>query len=82
MEIFQHTRICRSNRKLQENNTKLHIIGLVSDGGVHSHQRHLYGLLELAKRRGLDDVFVHCFMDGRDTLPASGEGYIQKLEEK
>ena len=57
-------------------------MGLVSDGGVHSHQRHLYALLELAKRKGLDDVFVHCFMDGRDTLPAAGEGYIQKLEEK
>ena len=66
----------------KKNNTKLHIIGLVSDGGVHSHERHLYGLLELAKRRGLEDVFVHCFTDGRDTLPASGEGYIQKLEEK
>ncbi len=66
----------------KKNNTKLHIIGLLSDGGVHSHERHLYALLELAKRKGLDNVFVHCFMDGRDTLPASGEGYIQKLEEK
>ena len=65
-----------------KNNTKLHIMGLVSDGGVHSHQRHLYALLELAKRKGLENVFVHCFLDGRDTLPASGEGYIQKLEEK
>ncbi len=65
-----------------KNGTKLHIMGLVSDGGVHSHERHLYGLLELAKRKGLENVFVHCFMDGRDTLPASGEGYIMKLEEK
>ncbi len=64
------------------NNHKLHILGLLSDGGVHSHERHLYGLLELAKRKGLEDVYVHCFMDGRDTLPASGEGYLQKLEEK
>ena len=63
-------------------NSKLHIMGLLSDGGVHSHIRHLYGLLELAKRKDLENVFVHCFMDGRDTPPASGEGYITKLEEK
>ncbi len=63
-------------------NSKLHIMGLVSDGGVHSHIRHLYGLLELAKRKGFEDVFVHCFMDGRDTPPASGEMYITKLKEK
>ena len=63
-------------------NSKLHIMGLLSDGGVHSHIRHLYGLLELAKRKDFENVFVHCFMDGRDTPPASGEGYITKLEEK
>ena len=63
-------------------NSKLHIMGLLSDGGVHSHERHLYGLLELAKRKDFEDVYIHCFLDGRDTLPASGEGYIQKLEEK
>ncbi len=63
-------------------NSKLHIMGLVSDGGVHSHIRHLYGLLEFAKRKGFEDVFVHCFMDGRDTPPASGEMYISKLKEK
>lgn len=56
-------------------------MGLLSDGGVHSHIRHLYGLLELAKRKDFENVFVHCFMDGRDTPPASGEGYITKLEE-
>ena len=63
-------------------NSKLHIMGLLSDGGVHSHIRHLYGLLELAKRKDFENVYVHCFMDGRDTPPASGEGYIAKLEEK
>ena len=62
--------------------SKLHIMGLLSDGGVHSHIRHLYGLLELAKRKGFEDVFVHCFMDGRDTPPASGEMYITELKEK
>ena len=66
----------------KKNNSKLHIMGLLSDGGVHSHQRHLYGLLELAKRKDFEDVYVHCFMDGRDTPPASGEGYVAKLEEK
>ena len=63
-------------------NSKLHIMGLLSDGGVHSHIRHLYGLLELAKRKDFENVYVHCFMDGRDTPPASGESYITKLEEK
>ena len=63
-------------------NSKLHIMGLVSDGGVHSQIRHLYGLLEMAKRKGFEDVFIHCFMDGRDTPPASGELYITELQEK
>ena len=63
-------------------NSKLHILGLVSDGGVHSHIRHLYGLLEMAKRRDFENVYVHCFLDGRDTPPASAEGYIMQLEEK
>ena len=60
----------------------MHILGLVSDGGVHSHIRHLYGLLEMAKRRDFENVYVHCFLDGRDTPPASGESYIMQLEEK
>ncbi len=66
----------------KKNNTKLHIMGLLSDGGVHSHIRHLYALLELAKRKGFEDVYVHCFLDGRDTPPASAENYIMQLEEK
>ena len=66
----------------KKNNSKLHILGLVSDGGVHSHQRHLYGLLEMAKRKGFEDVYVHCFLDGRDTPPASGEGYLSELQAK
>ena len=63
-------------------NSKLHILGLLSDGGVHSHNRHLYGLLEMAKRRDFENVYVHCFLDGRDTPPASAEGYLTELEEK
>ena len=66
----------------KKNNSKLHILGLVSDGGVHSHQRHLYGLLEMAKRKGFEDVYVHCFLDGRDTPPASAEGYLAELQAK
>jgi 2,3-bisphosphoglycerate-independent phosphoglycerate mutase len=60
----------------------LHLIGLVSDGGVHSHQRHLYALLKLAKQQGLTQVFVHAFMDGRDTLPTSGLDYIEELQQQ
>jgi len=66
----------------KKHNSKLHIMGLLSDGGVHSHIRHLYALLELAKRKDFEDVYVHCFLDGRDTPPASAEGYIAKLESK
>ena len=66
----------------KKNNSKLHIMGLVSDGGVHSHIRHLYALLEMAKRKDFEDVYVHCFLDGRDTPPASAETYIAELEKK
>lgn len=62
--------------------TALHLIGLLSDGGVHSHNTHLYALLELAKRNGIKDVYVHCLLDGRDVPPASGVEYIKELEDK
>jgi len=61
---------------------RLHLMGLVSDGGVHSHENHIYAVLEMAKAEGLDEVYVHCFMDGRDTGPTSGLGYVRKLIEK
>ncbi len=61
------------------NGRGLHLIGLVSDGGVHSHQRHLYALLKMAKQQGVAKVFVHAFMDGRDTMPTSGLGYLEAL---
>lgn len=60
----------------------LHIFGLMSDGGVHSHIDHICALLELAKKKGLTKVCVHCFMDGRDTPPTSGAGYVQKVVNK
>lgn len=58
----------------------LHLSGLLSDGGVHSHNTHLYGLLEMARREGLSKVYIHCLLDGRDTPPQSGAGYLQELE--
>ena len=66
----------------KEHNTNLHIYGLLSDGGVHSHNTHLYALLKLCKEQDFDRVFVHCFLDGRDTPPSSAENYIIELEEK
>ena len=63
-------------------NRALHLIGLLSDGGVHSHQRHLYALLRLAKQQGIERVFVHAFMDGRDTMPTSGLGYLEQLQQQ
>ena len=58
----------------------LHLMGLLSDGGVHSHNRHLYGLIEMAKKSGVEKVFIHCFMDGRDVPPTSGAEYIEQLQ--
>jgi 2,3-bisphosphoglycerate-independent phosphoglycerate mutase len=66
----------------KKHGSALHLFGLVSDGGVHSHNTHIYGLLELAKRQGLTKVYVHCFLDGRDTPPTSGKEYVSQLEEK
>jgi 2,3-bisphosphoglycerate-independent phosphoglycerate mutase len=61
---------------------RLHVMGLLSDGGVHSMNTHLYALLEMAKREGVTDVCIHCFMDGRDTAPESGAGYIEQLQKE
>lgn len=66
----------------KNNGKKLHVYGLLSDGGVHSHITHLFALIELAKKKGLDDVYVHCFLDGRDVSPTSGADYITKLQTK
>jgi len=81
-DFFSVPELCAAIENCKKNNSKLHIMGLLSDGGVHSHMRHLFAILELAKRKGFEDVYVHCFLDGRDTPPASGENYILKLEEK
>ena len=81
-DFFSNEEFVNAIENCKKNNSKLHILGLVSDGGVHSHIRHLFGLLEMAKRRDFEDVYIHCFLDGRDTPPASAENYITVLEEK
>lgn len=81
-DFFENEAFMKGIANVKANNSALHIMGLLSDGGVHSHNTHLYGLLELAKRNGIDKVYVHCFMDGRDTAPTSGLGYIKELEAK
>ncbi len=77
-KFFSHPTIVEALVKARK--TQLHLFGLVSDGGVHSHQEHLYALLKAAKQQGVEKVFVHAFMDGRDTLPTSGAGYLAALE--
>lgn len=74
-DFFKNEEFLAAVENCKKNNSALHLFGLLSDGGVHSHITHVYGLLELAKRNGLDKVFVHCFLDGRDTPPASRKGF-------
>lgn len=81
-DFFTNPELLRAVNSAKENGTALHLYGLLSDGGVHSHNTHVYGLLELAKREGLDKVFVHCFLDGRDTAPTSGKGFVEELQAK
>ena len=81
-DFFSIPELIGTIENCKKHHSKLHIMGLLSDGGVHSHVRHLYAILELAKRNDFEDVYVHCFMDGRDTPPASGESYITELENK
>lgn len=80
--FFENPALLEAVQNCKEKNSALHLFGLLSDGGVHSHNTHLYGLLDLAKRNGLSDVYVHCFLDGRDTPPASGKGFAEALEAK
>ena len=80
--FFENPALLDAVANCRKNDSSLHLYGLVSDGGVHSHITHIYGLLELAKRNGLKKVYVHCFLDGRDTPPSSGKGYVEQLEAK
>jgi len=79
-QFFKNEILLKAARKAKENNSKLHFMGLVSDGGVHSHQNHLFALLRLAKQEKVGKVFVHCFLDGRDTPPVSSLKFLFELE--
>ena len=80
--FFKNEELLRAIENCKKNNSDLHIWGLLSDGGVHSHITHLYAIIELCKKEGLDRVYVHPFFDGRDTPPASGKDYLQQLVDK
>ena len=81
-DFFENEALVGAIENCKKNGTALHLIGLLSDGGVHSHNTHLYGLLKLAKDNGLEKVYVHALLDGRDVPPASGVEYIEELEAK
>ena len=79
--ILKNPEIIRAFSYAKENGKAIHFMGLTSDGGVHSSFDHLFALCDIAKEYGLKDVFIHCFMDGRDTDPRSGKGFIERLDE-
>jgi 2,3-bisphosphoglycerate-independent phosphoglycerate mutase len=81
-EFFKQPVLLEAMKHARTGDRRLHLFGLISDGGVHSQQEHLYALLKMAKENGLERVFVHAFMDGRDTLPTNGAGYLEKLQQK
>lgn len=81
-DFFKNQAFLDAMNHVKETNGALHLFGLLSDGGVHSHNTHLYGLLEMAKREGISKVYVHAFLDGRDTAPTSGKGFMQELLDK
>ncbi len=75
-DFFENEALVKAVDNCVNNGTALHLIGLLSDGGVHSHNTHMYGILELAKQKGLKEVYVHAFLDGRDVSPTSGQGFV------
>jgi 2,3-bisphosphoglycerate-independent phosphoglycerate mutase len=81
-DLLRHPVLLDAMKNGRTGERRLHLFGLVSDGGVHSQQAHLYALLKMAKENGLQRVFVHAFMDGRDTLPTNGAGYLEQLQQK
>ncbi len=80
--FFENEELKDAMNNCKKNDSSLHLYGLLSDGGVHSHNTHLYALLEMAKKEGLEKVYVHCFLDGRDTPPASGKDFVSALADK
>lgn len=81
-DFFKNEALLQAVENCKKNNSDLHLFGLLSDGGVHSHNTHMYGLLELAKREGIEHVYLHAFLDGRDTPPASGKEYVEQAVAK
>lgn len=81
-DFFENAALLKAISNCKTNNSDLHLWGLLSSGGVHSHNTHLYALIELAKKEGLKNVYVHCFLDGRDTPPASGINFVTELQAK
>ena len=79
-DFFKNENLLKAIHTAKENNVALHLFGLVSKGGVHSNQEHIYAICELAKKEGLENVFIHAFTDGRDCDPKSGLGFVQELE--
>ena len=80
--FFENPAYVKAMADAKESGHALHVLGLLSDGGVHSHLRHIFALLDMAKARGLERVYVHCFLDGRDVPPSSGAGYVKQLADK
>src|SRR5947207_1851046 len=81
-ELFSNPALLSAMKNARTGGRRLHLFGLLSDGGVHSHENHLYALLRMARQNGVDRVFVHAFMDGRDTLPTSGADYMEQLQQQ
>ena len=81
-DFFTNEALVGAMENCKKNSSALHLMGLMSDGGVHSHNTHLYGIMELAKRSGVDKLYIHCFMDGRDVPPTSGKDYLAELYKK
>lgn len=81
-DFFKNEALLAAVENCKKNNSDLHLFGLLSDGGVHSHNTHMYGFLELARREGLKNVYLHAFLDGRDTAPTSGKGFIEEAQAK
>lgn len=81
-DFFENSTLKNAIENCKNNNSALHLMGLLSDGGVHSHNSHLYGLLKMAKINGIENVYIHVFLDGRDTPPTSGKSFIQELQDK
>ncbi|MBQ1977384.1 MAG: phosphoglycerate mutase (2,3-diphosphoglycerate-independent), partial [Ruminococcus sp.] len=81
-DFFENEALVGAMENALKNNSTLHLMGLLSDGGVHSHNTHLYGILEMAKRMGLEKVCIHAFLDGRDVPPSSGKDFVQACADK